>query len=48
MSLYTAWRLKRLLISNRGRNRRAGRAAQWTGERSHGLGLDKLSGTIAI
>jgi RNA-directed DNA polymerase len=43
---YVAWRLKRLLIKKRGRNLRAGQAAQWTEEWLHGKGLYKLSGTI--
>jgi RNA-directed DNA polymerase len=43
---YVAWRLKRLLIKKRGRNLRAGQAAQWTEEWLHGLGLHKLSGTV--
>jgi hypothetical protein len=43
---YAAWRLKRLLIKKHGRNLRAGQADQWTEEWLHGLGLQKLSGTI--
>jgi hypothetical protein len=43
---YAAWRLKRLLIKKHGRNLRAGRADRWTEEWLHGLGLQKLSGTI--
>jgi RNA-directed DNA polymerase len=43
---YVAWRLKRLLIKQRGRNLRAGQAAQWTEDWLHGQGLCKLSGTI--
>jgi RNA-directed DNA polymerase len=43
---YVAWRLQRLLIKKRGRNLRAGQAAQWTEQWLHGLGLHKLSGTV--
>ena len=43
---YVAWRLKRLLIKQRGRNLHAGQAWQWTEEWLHDLGLHKLSGTI--
>jgi hypothetical protein len=41
-----AWRLKRLLIKKHGRYLRAGQADRWTEEWLHGLGLQKLSGTI--
>ncbi|MHB1433446.1 MAG: reverse transcriptase domain-containing protein [Streptosporangiaceae bacterium] len=40
------WRLQRLLIKKRGRNLRAGQAAQWTEDWLHGQGLYKLLGTI--
>jgi len=43
---YVAWRLKRLQIKKRGRNLRAGQAAQWTEQWMYGQGLYKLSGTI--
>jgi len=43
---YVTWRLKRLLIKQRGRNLHAGQAWQWTEEWLHDLGLHKLSGTI--
>jgi group II intron reverse transcriptase/maturase len=43
---YVAWRLKRLLISRRGRNLRPGQAAQWTPDYFHALGLHRLRGTI--
>jgi RNA-directed DNA polymerase len=43
---YVAWRLKRLQIKKRGRNLRAGQAAQWTEDWMHAQGLYKLSGTI--
>jgi RNA-directed DNA polymerase len=43
---YVAWRLKRLLISKRGRNLRAGQAARWTRTWFHDQGLHQLMGTI--
>jgi RNA-directed DNA polymerase len=43
---YVTWRLKRLLIKKRGRNLRAGQAAQWTTPWFKEHGLHQLSGTI--
>ncbi|MEM6110781.1 group II intron reverse transcriptase/maturase [Mycobacterium sp. 050272] len=43
---YVVWRLKRLLIKKRGRNLRAGQAAQWTQEWFNGHGLHRLRGTV--
>jgi RNA-directed DNA polymerase len=43
---YVTWRLKRLLIKKRGRNLRAGQAAQWTTPWLKEHGLHQLSGTI--
>ncbi|MCA1701280.1 MAG: group II intron reverse transcriptase/maturase, partial [Actinobacteria bacterium] len=43
---YVAWRLKRLLIQRKGRNLRAGDAAQWTATWLRAHGLHKLMGTI--
>ena len=43
---YVAWRLKRLLIKQRGRNLRAGQANQWTRAWFHDQGLHQLMGTI--
>lgn len=43
---YVAWRLKRLLIKQRGRNLRAGQADRWTRTWFHDQGLHKLMGTI--
>jgi RNA-directed DNA polymerase len=43
---YVAWRLKRLLIKRKGRNLRAGEAAQWTADWLVSLGLYRLRGTI--
>jgi RNA-directed DNA polymerase len=43
---YVAWRLKRLLIKRKGRNLRAGDAAQWTATWLRAHGLHKLMGTI--
>lgn len=43
---HVAWRLKRLLISRKGRNLRAGEAAVWTEDWFVGLGLHRLRGTI--
>ena len=46
MDRYVAWRLKRLLIKQRGRNLRAGQASKWTRTWFHDQGLHKLTGTI--
>jgi RNA-directed DNA polymerase len=43
---YVAWRLKRLLIKQRGRNLRAGQADRWSRTWFHDQGLHKLMGTI--
>jgi RNA-directed DNA polymerase len=43
---YVNWRLKRLLVARHGRQLGAGRAAQWTGDFFHALGLHRLRGTI--
>jgi len=43
---HVAWRLKRLLVKRKGRNLRAGQAAQWTPNWLWGLGLHRLMGTI--
>ncbi len=43
---YVTWRLKRLLITKRGRNLRAGQADQWTTAWFTEHGLHQLSGTI--
>ncbi len=43
---HVAWRLKRLMISRKGRNLRAGEAAAWTADRLVELGLHRLLGTI--
>ena len=43
---YVAWRLKRLLIKRKGRNLRAGEAAQWTPDWLRAQGLYRLLGTI--
>ena len=43
---YTAWRLRRLLVKQRGRNLRAGQANRWTEAWLHDQGLHKLLGTI--
>jgi RNA-directed DNA polymerase len=43
---YVVWLLKRLMIKKRGRNLRAGQAAQWTEEWFNGHGLHRLRGTI--
>jgi len=40
------WRLKRLLIKQRGRNLRAGQASKWTPAWFHDQGLHQLTGTI--
>jgi RNA-directed DNA polymerase len=46
MDRYVAWRLKRLLVKQRGRNLRAGQASTWTRTWFHDQGLHKLMGTI--
>jgi RNA-directed DNA polymerase len=46
MDRYVAWRLKRLLIKQRGRNLRHGQANLWTRTWFHDQGLHKLMGTI--
>ena len=43
---YVAWRLKRLLKKQRGRNLRAGQADRWTPDWFHDQGLHQLMGTI--
>jgi RNA-directed DNA polymerase len=43
---HVAWRLKRLMISRKGRNLHAGVAAVWTEDWFVGLGLHQLMGTI--
>ena len=43
---YVAWRLKRLLIKQRGRNLRPGQANLWTADWFHDQGLHQLMGTI--
>jgi len=43
---HVAWRLKRLLKKQRGRNLRAGQASKWTPAWSHDQGLRQLMGTI--
>ena len=43
---HVAWRLKRLLIKQRGRNLRAGQASKWTRIWFHDQGLHQLMGTI--
>ncbi len=43
---HVTWRLKRLLIKQRGRNLRAGQAAKWTPAWFHDQGLHQLMGTI--
>jgi len=43
---HVAWRLRRLMISRKGRNLRAGQADQWTRHWFVGLGLHQLMGTI--
>ncbi len=42
---YVAWRLKRLLIKQRGRNLRSGQATRWTRTWFHDQGLHQLMGT---
>lgn len=46
MDRYVSWRLRRLLIKQRGRNLRAGQAARWTRTWFHDQGLHKLMGTV--
>jgi RNA-directed DNA polymerase len=46
MDRYVAWRLKRLLIKQRGRNLRAGQPGRWLSTWFHDQGLHKLMGTI--
>ena len=43
---YVVWRLRRLLITKRGRNLRAGQAGKWTEAWFHDQGLHQLMGTI--
>ena len=43
---YVGWRLKRLLIKQRGRNLRAGQAARWNEDWLNEQGLHRLRGTI--
>jgi RNA-directed DNA polymerase len=43
---YVAWRLRRLLIKQRGRNLRAGQVERWTVAWFHEQGLHRLVGTI--
>lgn len=43
---YVAWRLRRLLVKRKGRNLRAGEAAEWTPDWMRSHGLYRLSGTI--
>jgi RNA-directed DNA polymerase len=43
---YVVWRLKRLQLKKRGRNIRAGQAAQWTPAWFHDQGLHQLMGTV--
>jgi RNA-directed DNA polymerase len=43
---YVVWRLKRLLLKQRGRNLRAGQAGRWTPGWFHDQGLYQLMGTI--
>ena len=46
MDRYVAWRLKRLLTKQRGRNLRPGQANRWIRTWFHDQGLHKLMGTI--
>ena len=46
MDRYVAWRLHRLLIKQRGRNLRPGKATLWTPAWFHDQGLHQLMGTI--
>jgi RNA-directed DNA polymerase len=43
---HVAWRLKRLLIQQRGRNLRAGQASRWTPTWFHDQGRHQLTGTL--
>jgi RNA-directed DNA polymerase len=43
---YVVWRLRRLMITKRGRNLRAGQSQQWTQDWFNGHGLHQLRGTI--
>jgi group II intron reverse transcriptase/maturase len=43
---YVSWRLRRLLLKRHGRQLAPGRAAQWTSDYFHALGLHRLRGTI--
>ena len=43
---YVEWRLKRLLIKQRGRNLRPGQADLWTRVWFHDHGLHQLMGTV--
>ena len=43
---HVAWRLRRLLVKQRGRNLRAGQADRWTEAWFHDRGLHKLVGTV--
>jgi RNA-directed DNA polymerase len=43
---HVVWRLKRLMITKRGRNLRAGQTQQWTKDWFSGHGLHRLRGTI--
>jgi RNA-directed DNA polymerase len=43
---YVAWRLKRLLIKQRGRNLRAGQSTVWTSDWFHSQGLHQLMGAV--
>ena len=46
MDRYVMWRLKRLLIKQRGRNLRTGQVDLWTSAWFHDQGLHQLMGTI--
>jgi len=46
MDCYVAFRLRRFLVKQRGRNLRAGQANRWTRTWFHDQGLHKLMGTI--
>ncbi len=46
MDRYVAWRLKRLLLKQRGRNLRPGQAKRWTRAWFHDQGVHQLMGTI--
>jgi RNA-directed DNA polymerase len=43
---YVVWRLRRLLVKQRGRNLRAGQANRWQEDWFHDQGLHQLRGTI--